>query len=404
MKSIILSHFDTGGAGRASINIYKSLQNYKIDLEIFVKTKNSNLEFVKQFYKNNFVTIDKYKEKINRNICKFSKKKTFSYQSPSIFPTNISKLLNKTNFDIVHLCWINDFLTIEDIGRIKKPLIWSLCDMWPFSGINHYEEYDDKAFWRRNFDQELNKFSIDRWIINRKLKSWQSPMNIVVPNKWMLECVKDSKIMSNFDCRVIKWPIDNKTFYNKNKALCKKKFNFLTNKKLILYGSSNGLKDKRKGWHYLSKSLNLTNENFDLIILGSEKPLDFNINFKGNVYFHDKLTNDEELSDLYNSVDCLVLPSMHDNTPLISQEAQMCGVPIVLFDHNGLSEIVDHKINGFRARSLDIKSLAEGIDWVLRNIENNALVKNSIIKSEEQLLKNTGHQYNELYKEVLNFY
>ena len=37
---------------------------------------------------------------------------------------------------------------------------------------------------------------------------------------------------------------------------------------------------------------------------------------------------------------------LHDNTPLISQEAQMCGVPIVLFDHNGMSEIVDHKVNG----------------------------------------------------------
>ena len=24
-------------------------------------------------------------------------------------------------------------------------------------------------------------------------------MNIVVPNKWMFDCVKDSKIMSNFD-------------------------------------------------------------------------------------------------------------------------------------------------------------------------------------------------------------
>ena len=29
-----------------------------------------------------------------------------------------------------------DYLSIEDIGKINKPIVWSLCDMWPISGIN----------------------------------------------------------------------------------------------------------------------------------------------------------------------------------------------------------------------------------------------------------------------------
>ena len=40
-------------------------------------------------------------------------------------------------------------------------------------------------------------------------------MNIVVPNKWMYNCVKDSKVMSHFDCHIIKWPIDEKKFFIK---------------------------------------------------------------------------------------------------------------------------------------------------------------------------------------------
>ena len=44
----------------------------------------------------------------------------------------------------------------------------------------------------------LNKFSLDKWLINRKIRSWKRPMNIVVPNKWMYNCVKDSKVMSSF--------------------------------------------------------------------------------------------------------------------------------------------------------------------------------------------------------------
>ena len=402
MKSIILSYSDSGGGGRAAVNICKSLSKFNINSEVYVKKRITDLDYVKSYYKKNNLIFDNFKEKINRNIGKLKSKKIFSHQSPSIFPTYLSQNLNKTNHDIVHLCWINEFLSIEDIGRIKKPIIWSLCDMWPFSGINHYDEYGENAFWRTKINEKLLKFSIDKWIINRKLKSWKSPMDIVVPNKWMFDCVKDSKIMSNFDCHIIKWPIDNKIFYKKNKVHCRKKFNFPEDKKLVLYGSSNGLKDRRKGWDYLRQSLELTNKNYDLIILGSIKPKNFDINFRGKVHFVEKISDDTKLCDLYNSVDCLVLPSIHDNTPLISQEAQMCGIPIVLFDHNGLSQIVDHKINGFKAKSLEVNSLAKGIDWLIENLDKSDLSKNSIIKSKEQSLQNVGDQYNKLYKKVLN--
>ena len=401
MKSIILSYSDLGGAGRAAINICKSLNNLNINSEIFVKKKFTNLSLVKNFYKKNNFIFEGYRERINRNICKLEKKNIFSYQSPSIFPTFVSKKLNVLNYDIIHLCWINEFLNIDDIGKIKKPIICTLCDMWPFSGVNHYEDYNYKVFWRKNFFDKFDKFSIDKWLIKRKLKSWKSPMNIVVPNKWMFDCVKDSKIMSNFECHIIKWPINENIFFMKNKIDCRKKFGLNINKKIILFGSSNGLKDRRKGWDYLNQSLSLTKENFDLIILGSKKPENFSLNLKGNIFFFEKLANDEELSDLYNSVDCLALPSLHDNTPLISQEAQMCGVPIVLFDHNGMSEIVDHKVNGYKAKSLDVSSFANGIDWILKSYLKENLSEKALIKSQQFNFQKIGLNYVKLYKEVL---
>ena len=47
MKSIVLSYSDTGGAGRASINICKSLRHFDIDSEVCVKQKFTKLNFVK---------------------------------------------------------------------------------------------------------------------------------------------------------------------------------------------------------------------------------------------------------------------------------------------------------------------------------------------------------------------
>ena len=59
-----------------------------------------------------------------------------------------------------------------------------------------------------------------------------------------------------------------------------KKFKFDNNRKLLIFGSSNGLQDKRKGWQYLQKAIQQTETEFDLLIFGIEKPSNFNLNCK----------------------------------------------------------------------------------------------------------------------------
>ena len=132
MKSIILSYSDLGGCCRAAINLCKSLNNLNINSEIFVKKKFTNLNLVKNFYKKNNFIFERYRERINRNICKLEKKNIFSYQSPSIFPTFVSKKLNALNYDIIHLCWINEFLNIEDIGPVHVAIRQQIL-------ISHFE-------------------------------------------------------------------------------------------------------------------------------------------------------------------------------------------------------------------------------------------------------------------------
>lgn len=40
------------------------------------------------------------------------------------------------------------------------------------------------------------------------------------------------------------------------------------------------------------------------------------------------------------------------------------------FDATGPKNIVDHKINGYKARAFDSKNLADGIKWVSNNNEH----------------------------------
>ena len=87
--------------------------------------------------------------------------------------------------------------------------------MWPISGINHYDDYSDKAFWKINnfYKYEFNKFDLNKWIINRKIKSWvDKKINFVSPSQWLLDCAKSSVITRKSSISKIPWPIDRKIY------------------------------------------------------------------------------------------------------------------------------------------------------------------------------------------------
>ena len=31
-------------------------------------------------------------------------------------------------------------ISIEEIANIKQPFVWTILDMWPFSGVEHYNQ------------------------------------------------------------------------------------------------------------------------------------------------------------------------------------------------------------------------------------------------------------------------
>jgi glycosyltransferase involved in cell wall biosynthesis len=73
------------------------------------------------------------------------------------------------------------------------------------------------------------------------------------------------------------------------------------------------------------------------------------------------------LAALYNSCDVFVLPSVIENLSTTAMEAQFCGVPVVAFATGGNSDIVEHRSTGYLAPLFDIKELAHGIEYCIKN-------------------------------------
>ena len=67
--------------------------------------------------------------------------------------------------------------SIKDIGRINKPVIWTLHDMWAFCGAEH-TSWDNRwqdGYTKKNRLNTEGGFDLNRWTWNRKIKYWKIP-------------------------------------------------------------------------------------------------------------------------------------------------------------------------------------------------------------------------------------
>ena len=146
IKVLLLSYDNKSGAGKLSERIYGCISSkVKCDYQYLINHKKKYLSLTKIKSSEKFNNL---KRKINRVLLRFNNDNNYSFKSPSIFPSYLSDEINKSKYDIIHITWINEFISIEDLGKITKPIVWSVCDMWPFNGYLHYSDDGKNAPWK----------------------------------------------------------------------------------------------------------------------------------------------------------------------------------------------------------------------------------------------------------------
>jgi glycosyltransferase involved in cell wall biosynthesis len=131
-----------------------------------------------------------------------------------------------------------------------------------------------------------------------------------------------------------------------------------------------GRLEKQKGIEYLIEALSRLDFELTLTIIG-EGALKQEITEL--VRFH-QLENvvmegwksQDQIAKYYQSHDFLILPSIHENNPLVLLEAMACGIPVVATLNKGSEEVVNEH-NGILAESKNATDLANKIDWMTRH-------------------------------------
>ena len=409
MKVLIVSSNDiSGGAARCAYRLHKGLQNINIDSNMLVQSKMSDdctvigpTTKIKKAIALATPAIDKLE------VYKYRNRKKEVMFSVSMLPGDTIKDIKKINPDVVHLHRVtNGFVKIESLKKINKPIIWTLHDMWAFTGGCHYDEECGK--YKENCGEcpilKSNKErDLSRKIFNRKHKMYKEINNltIVTPSNWLADCVKNSTLLNNKRVEVIPNGIDTKIYKPIEKKLAREILNFPIDKKLIMFGALKSTTIKRKGYDYLISALKkIKCKNAEIVVFGaSESAIEIDLKFK--MHYFSSLYDDISLSILYSAADVMVVPSIQENLGNTIMESLSCGTPVVAFDIGGNSDMIEHKQNGYLARAFDSTNLAEGIDYVIADENRQKSLSNEARKKIKERfdINIISKRYLKLYKE-----
>jgi glycosyltransferase involved in cell wall biosynthesis len=267
----------------------------------------------------------------------------------SLFRNNDGVKLGEEKSTIHHLHWMPGVATVQQIGQLLKselPKIWTLHDMWPFTGGCHHSmncsEYTNSCSQCPQIRKPFQR-SVDQ-SLRLKRKNFQMNRNFVAvtPSKWLRNRAQQSEIFERSEFRVIPNPINTHLFL----PIRTKGNSF--NDQLVVGCNATNLSDPMKG----IDSLIIELESFQfrhpeikviLLAIGNGKILSKKIEIRQTGLLSDQ----RQIVLAYSQMDIFVTMSKAEVFPLSIAEAQSCGLAVICLEAGGMPEMVQQGETGF---------------------------------------------------------
>ncbi len=412
MKVLHLSKRDIkGGAACATYRLHTELRELNIESKMLVQIKDSNDPDVSE--PKNFITklLSRIRTKLDSLPLKLYQKNKGVF-SVNLIPDRLIHRIEKVNPEIVHLHWVaGGFLHPKSLKKINSSIVWTFHDMWPFTGGCHYsgncKKYTEICGSCPKLNSNREK-DISRLVWNKKYINWLDlDLTIVTPSTWLSDCVEQSSIFENKDIKTIPNGVDIRKYSPKKEIRNNlRKFNILKNENIILFGGNalnprKGFGDLKKALKFLETSSRFIN-NTSIVIFGNNDLTD-HLFFNQSEFTFNNLgyIDDDILPNLYSLSDVTILPSKQDNLPNIVLEALSSGCPCIAYDIGGMSDMIEHKKNGYLAKPYEPKDLARGIKWILNEKSENLSVNARNKVKNNFKIEKVANQYIDLYKNIL---
>ncbi|MBQ9650686.1 MAG: glycosyltransferase family 4 protein [Prevotella sp.] len=332
--------------------------------------------------------------------------------------SDITRLREFREADIIHLHWINQgMLSLKNIRKILqsgKPVVWTMHDFWPCTGICHYPRMCSGYLRRCGRCPYMpgggSGSDLSNAVWNKKSKIYNTGNIIFVAcSKWLADKARQSSLLRGRQVECIPNAIDTHIYRPTDKHAARERLKLPAEKRLILFVSQR-ITDERKGIRFFIDAIAKIAEDHPemqetagVVILGGHAE-EFADKLALPVYPIGFVSDEKTILDVYNSVDLFVLPSLEDNLPNTIMESMACGVPCVGFRSGGIPEMIDHRKNGYVAKYRDADDLSRGIYWTLCEADQEQLSREAVRKVVMNYSQSSvALQYTEVYNHALAF-
>ena len=424
-----------GGAARAAVRIMQGVQQHGVETQMLVKEKHTSDTVVvplQDFLPPNKLhriadwVVQKLKNKYYHWLWRpYRKTKENVFMSDSR-GTRLGGALQKLDYDVLHLHWINQrFIKLQDLPK-DKPIVWTLHDSWPFCGVCHYF-LDCQRYKKHCGDCPMlhsgKEKDLAYRIFEEKLRVYHDlNLHIVTPSRWLGECAKKSALFGRFPVTVIPNCLETDVYRPLSEQEIEERLSMAIEhnpvlhsvkraagekaaKPILLYGAVSAATDRIKGFASLLSALQTLDKQgveANLIVFGASES-DLPMKFEHiSVHFIGYVSDTDLLVTLYNLADVMVVPSLTENLSCAIMESLSCATPVCCFAIGGNGDMVEHQVNGYLAREKDADDLAKGIRWCLENNKDGALPQAARKKvMENYTIELVGEQYAELYESLV---
>lgn len=311
--------------------------------------------------------------------------------------------------DIVNLHWVCGLVDVRSFFRYwKKPVVWTLHDMNPFTGGCHYDLGCGRYLDRCGCCPQLlsaQEHDLSRDIWDRKKKAYDNlavdRLHIVAPSGWMASLASNSPLLRRFPVSVIANGIDTDIFRPRDSADVRKSLEIPDGTPVLLFIADYPA-NQRKGFALLADAIHKLSgaRNFCLISIGGDRPRLPEHTFHIHL---DSISDEDALAVIYSLADVFVIPSIEDNLPNTTIESIACGTPVVGFRVGGIQDVVREGLTGILVEPGNTEALRGAIRALLEDHDNRRRMAHSCreVAMAEYAQEKQAARYLELYEQTL---
>ena len=350
-KIVQINSTSSGGAFSVVVLLHKSLKSLGLESLVITRFFEYKAEGI---YKHSILGDISFKRFLKKAFYPSSLKRNPDLEifTPPVKSGSVLDSKMVQDADIVHLHWISDLVSSEDIAKLTetKKVFWTLHDMNPFTGGCHHSDNCEQFInGCENCPQLRNGSEVSNYY-DEKERSFKKidrdRLTVISPSKWIYDKAGKSGLLGRFNHVFIPHFVNTELFKYKDVSTARRKVGIDSDKKVFLYISA-VLDNNRKGWGKVQEIIQNNKDRKDLLIVlignfnGSAVYDDYDcVQFVGNI------RDPEVMANYYAASDFLLNFTVAESFGLTTAESLCCGTPVLTYKIPVMMEHIEDGFNG----------------------------------------------------------